>query len=140
VTTHVPTAFDGFWKRYPRKVGKADAARAFTRALRRVESPDVILKALDRLIPAWARGDPKFIPHPSTWLNRDGWDDDPPPSDLPKDRNIEALKGAFEDVIERTNDDPRGSWRTDRPDDVDLAEPGMDQRASINVASRPATP
>jgi hypothetical protein len=70
-------AFDRFWNAYPRKVGKKDARRAFERALR--DGADVC--HMLATIEAW-RGEwqarPQFCPHPSTWLNKGRWDDDPP--------------------------------------------------------------
>ena len=65
--------FDEFWKRYPRKVGKGDARRAFEKALKKVELP-FLLAALDLQKRGW--DDPKFIPFPATWLNGERWDDE----------------------------------------------------------------
>lgn len=70
----VADEFDAFWNDYPRKVGKRTAARAYLAARDRA-SPDDILTGLRNLIPTWT--DPQFIPHPTTWLNRDGWNDQP---------------------------------------------------------------
>jgi hypothetical protein len=66
--------FDTFWRIYPRKVGKRKAQTAYTRALCRASEQD-ILAGLQRLLPSWT--DPRFIPHPTTWLDRDGWEDEP---------------------------------------------------------------
>lgn len=70
--------FDEFWDAYPRKVGKPKAREAFLRALRR-SAFDAIFSGAERL-----RDDPnrtdEFTPHPTTWLNRDGWNDDPLPA------------------------------------------------------------
>jgi hypothetical protein len=84
--------FEAFWERYPRKVGKGAAKKAWRGAVGRAGSDLAILEALERLAPTWARGDPKFIPHPTTWLNRDGWHDQPEPNGhKPVDRNLEAV-------------------------------------------------
>lgn len=72
--------FDEFWSAYPRKVGKPKARSAFAAAVARALPSDVIAGA-ERL-----RDDPNrdpsdaFTPHPTTWLNRDGWEDPPLPS------------------------------------------------------------
>lgn len=70
--------FGSFWAAYPRKVGKATAAKAFTSACKRAAATDIIdgarRMAADPNLPA-----ARFIPHPTTWLNRDGWGDDPYP-------------------------------------------------------------
>jgi len=67
------TAFDRFWKAYPRRVGKKVAEKALAKALRET-SIDTIIGALVRQTPSWT--DPKFIPHPATWLNAGRWADE----------------------------------------------------------------
>ena len=80
------TTFDAFWEAYPRKVGK-DAALVVWRRLR----PDHklttrILAAVQAQAPSW--DDPKFIPHPRTWLYQGRWKDEPgaPPAPKADDR------------------------------------------------------
>jgi len=70
-------AFDTFWRAYPRHVGKADARKAFTAALRRAGGVDVMLATIAEWVAEW-RSRPQFCPYPATWLRRDGWCDDPP--------------------------------------------------------------
>lgn len=71
--------FDRFWSAYPNKVGKGAARRIFDRL-----KPDDAM--VDRMIAAieaqrgsaqWTKDNGQFIPHPSTWLNREGWEDQP---------------------------------------------------------------
>lgn len=75
--------FDLFWDRYPRKVGKPQATKAFERATKRA-TPQTILVALEAQRLVWQHSEKRFIPHPTTWLQRDGWADevagDPPGS------------------------------------------------------------
>lgn len=71
--------FDQFWDWYPRKVGKPDAAKAYEKAVKK-HGEQVVIAGVERL-----RLDPnlpekKFIPHPSRWLNREGWNDEPFPA------------------------------------------------------------
>jgi hypothetical protein len=66
--------FDTFWDAYPRRVGKRQAQAAYVNARKRASAED-ILTGLHRLIPSWS--DVRFTPHPTTWLNRDGWTDEP---------------------------------------------------------------
>lgn len=71
--------FEAFWVAYPRHVGKGKARLAFEKATTR-EEPAVIVDGARRLaddpnLPAL-----QYVPHPTTWLNRDGWGDDPHPS------------------------------------------------------------
>lgn len=69
--------FDEFWTIYPRKVGKSKAAKAWATATR-TTSPDLIIEGATRY-----RDDPNreaaFTAHPTTWLTRGGWGDDPIP-------------------------------------------------------------
>lgn len=76
-TAFARSTFDVFWERYPRKVGKGDALKAWRKALHRA-SDELIVEGLDRMLPGWNQTDKQFIPHPATWLNRDGWLDEPP--------------------------------------------------------------
>lgn len=70
--------FEDFYLAYPRKVGKQNAAKAFDQAVKRASVED-IANGLERLMPSWSNKDPQYIPHPATWLNRDGWLDEPDP-------------------------------------------------------------
>lgn len=71
-------SFEAFWEKYPRKVGKADAKKAWAKI------PDVgdvlgkVLAALDwqTVAPDWTKDGGKFIPHPSTYLNGRRWEDE----------------------------------------------------------------
>lgn len=68
--------FDRFWSAYPRKTAKADALRAYNRALRRPGvSESLLVGGLERAKAAWT--DPEFIPHAATWLNGARWEDEP---------------------------------------------------------------
>lgn len=72
-----PNGFARFWEAYPEKVGKRAAEQAYAKALTRIEGPDppaVIMAGLARA--RWREG---YIPHPTTWLNQDRWEDEPAP-------------------------------------------------------------
>lgn len=73
-------AFEVFWNEYPNKTGKPTGMKAYAAALGRGTKPEDILAGLKRHLPAWvarkAAGEGRLIPHPSTWLNRDGWNDE----------------------------------------------------------------
>lgn len=72
------TEFDAFWEHYPRKVGKDEARKRFAAAARKAGAEVIILGA-KRLAADPNLPEKNFIPHPSTWLNRGGWDDEPYP-------------------------------------------------------------
>lgn len=67
-------AFETFWGLYPRKVGKAAARTIFEKmaAEHLAEILDgVVALSKDPNLPAT-----EFIPHPATWLGREGWEDE----------------------------------------------------------------
>lgn len=70
--------FDEFWKRWPKRVARADAEKAWAKI-----APDA--KALRRILaavaeqsrlPDWTKDGGKYIPHPGTWLNGKRWEDE----------------------------------------------------------------
>lgn len=74
-----PDPFDEFWTVWPRKVSKSDARKAWDKAVTKGRTdPAAILAAATSYAARCElmRQDPKYIPHPATWLNRRSWDDD----------------------------------------------------------------
>jgi len=71
---------DGFeahwWPVYPRKTAKGTARKIFDRIRRDGRVPWVELMAGTRRF-AQFPPEPKFIPHPATWLNAERWTDEP---------------------------------------------------------------
>lgn len=86
--------FNEFWATYPRKTAKPLARKAFDKAIKKT-TLSVMLMALkwQKQSEQWLGG---FIPHPSTWLNQERWDDEPPPPSLNK-KNARAVRGIFGD-------------------------------------------
>lgn len=66
------TDFQRFWEKYPRRVGKKAAEKAFYRIDMTREILSEIFAALDRA--QWPEF--QYIPHPSTWLNGRRWTDE----------------------------------------------------------------
>lgn len=65
--------FETFWKSYPNKKGKADAKKAFEKAIKQAPI-EVMLKAIADYIahkPDW-----QGYKHPATWLRAGCWDDE----------------------------------------------------------------
>ena len=69
--------FDTFWALVPRRVGKKAAERAWRAVKRRGESHEAI-EGMRAYAAAFVQSgtELKYVPHPSTWLNRRGWEDD----------------------------------------------------------------
>jgi len=70
------STFDQFWEIYPRKVGKGAARKAFAKACKRAEAQCIIDALKAQVGSPHAFTEPKYSPHASTWLNRDGWEDE----------------------------------------------------------------
>jgi hypothetical protein len=79
-----------FWQAYPRKVGKRAAKQAWDKALRRGADAAVIVAGARRYA-ADANRDDQYTAHPTTWLNRDGWEDEAEPQ---RQQRAQALYGA----------------------------------------------
>jgi hypothetical protein len=71
-------AFAKFWGHYPRKVGKAEAVKAFAKVAPSPELLTTILTALELQSRShdWAKDGGQFIPYPATWLNARRWEDE----------------------------------------------------------------
>lgn len=85
---HPPKGFAQFWAKYPRKVGKASALKAYRAAVDHA-SIDDIQAGLERSIRRWSEDgtDVHYIPHPTTWLNGGRWDDEDAPPEFVRQRN-----------------------------------------------------
>lgn len=68
--------FDRFWSAYPRKIGKGAARKSYERALKKV-SHEIIMHGLSQQLPDMQSKEKQFIPHASTWLNQERWEDEP---------------------------------------------------------------
>lgn len=68
--------FSDFWDIYPRRVGRAAARKAWDRAVLTASS-DVIIDGA-RTYASSPLPEPRFIPHPATWLSQRRWEDELP--------------------------------------------------------------
>ena len=69
-------SFNEFWNAYPRKVNKKEAKQKWFKA--KLPNLDIILKALEtqKQAESWQKDGGKYIPHPTTWLNQERWNDE----------------------------------------------------------------
>ena len=67
--------FGKFWDLYPRKIGKGQALRAWSAAVKKVD-PAVIVEGLQLHLEDLSSKDREFTPHPATWLNGERWADE----------------------------------------------------------------
>lgn len=68
--------FETFWTAYPRKVGKGAARKSWAKAAKTHPAADIIAAAT-RFAAFRAGQNPKYTPHPATWLNAERWADEP---------------------------------------------------------------
>lgn len=72
--------FEQFWAAYPKRVSKGAARKAWAKLKPSEQLLQAILAGIGRAKTSaqWLRDDGRFVPHPATWLNAEGWLDDPP--------------------------------------------------------------
>jgi hypothetical protein len=71
--------FKSWYQAYPKRVAPAAALKAYRGALKKVDSPTVLIDGAIRYAAARHGQDPKYTKHPATWLNQECWLDDPHP-------------------------------------------------------------
>jgi hypothetical protein len=96
-------AFEAFWKIYPRKVAKAAAVKAWSKAVRDGTEPSTIIAAAQFYALERKMQDPVYTKHPATWLNAGCWQDEPDPAYTPPPRpsTTTAAVNQGMDLIER---------------------------------------
>ena len=71
--------FDRFWAVYPKKRAKGQALNAWKKIRPDETLAGQIVNAVEQWTHAhdWIKEGGKYIPHPATWLNAMGWEDEP---------------------------------------------------------------
>ncbi len=74
--------FSLFWERYPKKLAKRDAEKAFAKIKPDEKLFNLILEKLElyKQSEAWLKDGGQFIPYPATWLNGRRWEDEITPA------------------------------------------------------------
>lgn len=72
--------FDEFWSRYPRRVAKADARKAWAKL---DPSPELVAEIFDALAwqvrqESWSRDEGMYVPYPASWIRGERWTDEAP--------------------------------------------------------------
>lgn len=69
--------FAEFWKAYPKRTNGTYAKTAFLKLKVDQSLLDKMLRAIElQKKTVWKDKDPQYIPHPSTWLNGERWEDE----------------------------------------------------------------
>lgn len=68
--------FEEFWKAYPKRVNRKEALYRWKKA--KLPPIEIILKKISeqKNTDEWQKDDGKYIPHPSTWINKERWLDE----------------------------------------------------------------
>lgn len=74
----VAEGFDIFWEAYPRKTSKAEAVKAWNKIRPTEALVDTMIESIEKWKKTEQWRDPRYIPHPSTWLNQERWNDEVP--------------------------------------------------------------
>lgn len=87
--------FETFWKFYPRKTDKGGARKAWAKATKKA-TIGTVTAGVQRFAADPNLPEPQFIPHPTTWLNGERWNDGPlpPRSGRPKPRTADSAMEA----------------------------------------------
>jgi len=85
--------FSRFWEEYPKRVGKGNAEKAW-KACKCDVIADKIVAAVQKCRNSfdWKKEGGQYIPHPATWLNRRGWEDELKPAVNPGGTPRESLQ------------------------------------------------
>lgn len=68
--------FDEFWTTYPKKVDKAEARKSWAKAIKTTPPGRIIAALNEQKRTTWRHTERQFIPNPTTWLNRQRWNDE----------------------------------------------------------------
>jgi hypothetical protein len=100
--------FDDFWSAYPKKVGKAEALKAWKRIKPDADKYAKILDAvaLQKDGGQWKRENGRFIPNPATWLNQGRWDDEV--TQAATAENEHSSKSTFDEFIDTAYEEVYG--------------------------------
>lgn len=83
-TSQAVSAFDEFWRSFPRKQSQADAEKAWKELSPSSDLQGRIMIALEKnkKSPTWQIEGGRYIPSPAKWLRNRGWEDDLPSDPL----------------------------------------------------------
>lgn len=79
LTQKLSHGFASFWQRWPRRVARMEAVKAWNQVVKDdPETEDQIHAALDWQVPIFEQRQPEHIPHAATWIRGRRWEDEPP--------------------------------------------------------------
>lgn len=97
--------FERFWRAYPRKVGKKEAFGAFQKVLKIADCETLMSAVASVCQRGWADTEERYIPHASTWLNKEQWRDLDATEEVPRATNQWEPDGWREIASDVTGED-----------------------------------
>lgn len=70
--------FDEAWAAWPRKVGKKPARQRWERLVKAGTDPELLLAAVEAHAAAYDGTPTEYVPHLTTWLNQERFEEEPP--------------------------------------------------------------
>jgi hypothetical protein len=94
--TKVDDGFDEFWQAYPKRKAKGAALKAWAKIKSKPVTLQAILTALawQRATHDWTKEGGQFVPYPASYLNAQGWLDEPPANATPAKPTITPEQAA----------------------------------------------
>lgn len=94
--------FNAFWEVYPRKQGKGNAKRWFNTHKPNKELVDKMIKTVTLYSKSveWTKEKGKYIPHPTTWLNGERWEDEAPILGQDTKERVKSQDEKLREIIE----------------------------------------
>ena len=113
LTQKLAHGFQAFWDRWPRKVAKLEAEKAWKKHVTPADE-EPIQKALDWQVPILEARDPEHRPHAATWIRGRRWEDEPPPEK--REKPTQTPSRSFDSLPEwQQRSILGGRRRTDKP-------------------------
>lgn len=123
--------FDSFWQKYPRHVGKSKARQVFVKLLETGTDAQDLIAGAERLAADPNLPPMQYVPHATTWLNREGWNDDPYP-----ERQLSIAERKFLAEEEAAQ---RAKLLRERQERERLEREAEDQRRREDLEKNPVT-
>ena len=76
ISTSNDALFEDFWNAYPRKIAKKEAMKKFAKAVKDGADPNTIIAGAKTYAASVVGKEPKYVAHPTTWLNQGRWEDE----------------------------------------------------------------
>lgn len=114
LTTNQLISFDQFWAIYPRKESKSKAEQVWLKLRPDQELFDLIKNDIDQRLESgqWTKAEKKFIPHPTSYLNQERWNDNLDfDSNCPVDKIIESYHVNCPELLTEIPERWKGSKR-----------------------------